>query len=189
MPRPRRAGRQPDRRGEGACGPARRFRAAGWPAELHGPGPAAAPRRRWPTKVRNRPPAAAARDRCPAPAAAAELSRVEIGQQEWRGGADRRRPAPAARQRDRHHLQEEDQEHQPPVRAQGFQDGDVEALAVQKGRHRFAGADAAHAQRRQAHQSQEHRHLFDKAADAGRGIVAVADLPAGIGKGACRHRP
>ena len=88
--------------------------------------------------------------------------------------------------RDRHHLQEEDQEHQPPVRAQGFENGDIETLAVQKGRHGFAGADAADAQRRQAHQGQEHRHLFDKAADAGRGVVAVADLPARVGKGARR---
>ena len=91
-------------------------------------------------------------------------------------------PSDQRAQRNRHHLQEEDQEHQPPVRAQRFEDGDVEPLAVQERGHRFAGADAAHAQRGQSHQSEEHRHLLDKAADAGRGVVAVVDLPAGIGK-------
>ena len=69
-----------------------------------------------------------------------------------------------------------------PVGAQRFEDGDVEAFAVEKGRDRFAGADPAHAQRRQAHQGQEHGDLFDKAANAGRGVGAVADLPTGIGK-------
>ena len=86
------------------------------------------------------------------------------------------------RQRDRHHLQEEHQEHQFAVRAQRFQNGDIETLAVQEGGDRFTRADPAHAQRGQPYQGQEHSHLFDKAADAGRCIGAVADLPAGIGK-------
>ena len=85
--------------------------------------------------------------------------------------------------RNRHHLQEVDEKDQPAFRAQRFERGDLVAFAVEECAHRLAGADAADGQRRQPHQRQEHRHLFDKTADARRGIVAVADFPAAIGKG------
>ena len=72
------------------------------------------------------------------------------------------------------------------VGAERLEGRDLVALAVEEGADRLSGADAADRQRRQADQRQEHRHLLDEAPDAGRGIAAVADVPAAVGK--CRRR-
>jgi hypothetical protein len=88
-----------------------------------------------------------------------------------------------------HDLQEVHEKDEAAFRAQRFERGDFLTLAIEEGADRLACADAADRQRRQAHQRQEHRDLFDEAANARHGIVVVADFPAAIGKGALRIIP
>ena len=69
---------------------------------------------------------------------------------EGQNGAERHARCDRAR-RNRHHLQKEDEEDQPTIRAERFERGDLRALAVEECADRLSRADAAHGQRRQPH--------------------------------------
>ncbi len=99
----------------------------------------------------------------------------------------RRRPG---RQPDRHPQGRQggdaDQEHvadQGPLGAQGLQDGDGGLAALQIARHRPVDAQAAGQEGGQTDEAEEIFQLVDQPAQAGRGVVAVADPKAAVGKG------
>ena len=86
----------------------------------------------------------------------------------------------AAGQRQQQHLGQIDRENTPPRCAKGFQRGDHFAAAVEMAFHRIANANAADQQRGQSDDGEELREAIDVALELWRGVLAIADFPAGF---------
>ncbi len=99
-----------------------------------------------------------------------------------RGKATDHQPDRDAERRQDGDLQEVDGDDQASGRADGFEDGDRERAAHEITADRVADPDTAHQQRGQSHQRQEQPHAVQQVLQHRRGIGAVADPPAGIGK-------
>ena len=90
-----------------------------------------------------------------------------------------------AYRRDGKHLDQIDRKDESARGAEALEGGDDAALAVEIGAHGVGDADAADDQRGQADQGQELRKPFDIRGERRRGIAAIADAPAGVGKFLC----
>ena len=87
-------------------------------------------------------------------------------------------PPPIGRQHQ--HLREIDANTRPPASAERLQGGDGLAPAVEMAFHRIADADAADQKRGQADNGEKLREAVDVALELRRGVLAVADVPAGF---------